>query len=266
MFGLTDRAILSELAMKIKNKIPTTVYYDIYGSTKAYPYLKGGNIHPLQGPGLTHQKILVLDQKMIFIGSANMTPSSLNMHDNLIIGFISPKVARFLENHRPYFPGHIQTIVGGQKIDLWLLPDPRGHALSELRKQIRSAKKSIRIALFTFTHPTLVDEVIHAHQRGVDVRLVIDMKSGFGASAKIVRKLYDAKVPIWLSQGPQLMHHKFVYIDEKTLITGSANWTKAAFYKNSDCILALHLLKTDQKRFLNKLWTQIESATQKKSW
>jgi phosphatidylserine/phosphatidylglycerophosphate/cardiolipin synthase-like enzyme len=263
MFGLTDRAILNALAQKIEEEIPTKIFYDVKGSSKVHRYLKGGEIFPIQTSSLMHQKIVVLDHDMVFIGSANMTDSSLRMHDNLVVGFRSKPIARFLEEHKPYESGYLKTQVGGQELELWLLPDPRGHALTELRKQIRGARKTIRIALFTFTHPKLIEDVIEAHQRGVDVKVVVDMQSGLGASSKTVDKLKKAKVPIYLSQGIQLLHHKFIYIDDQTLLTGSANWTKAAFYKNSDCILALHRLTPDQKKFMRQLWTQIECATKR---
>lgn len=263
MFGLSDRSILSALSHKIKQNIPTTVYYDTGGSPKIYRFLNGGDIHPVKNAGLMHQKIIVLDQATVFIGSANMTAPSLRMHDNLVIGMVSPTVAKFLEEHEPYSPGYLRTKVGGQEMELWLLPDPRGHALTELRKKIRCASKSIQIALFTFTHPGLVDEVIDAYRRGVRVSIVVDMHSGLGASAKAVEKLKKAGVPIFLSQGVQLLHHKFIYIDEETLVTGSANWTKAAFYKNSDCILALHHLNADQRHFMSRLWRRIETATRR---
>jgi cardiolipin synthase A/B len=263
MFGLSDRAILSALSKKIGEQIPTTIYYDTGGSAKVSKFLQGGDIHPIKNSSLMHQKLLVLDKEMVFIGSANMTAASLRMHDNLVIGLVSRPVAKFLEEHEPYSPGYLRTVVGGQSLELWLLPDPRGHALAELRKQIRSARKSIRIALFTFTHPGLIDEVILAHKRGVAVAIVVDMHSGLGASSKAIEALKKAGVPVFLSQGVQLLHHKFIYIDEQTLLTGSANWTKAAFYKNSDCILALHNLNAQQKKFMNRLWQRIETATKK---
>jgi cardiolipin synthase len=261
MFGLTDRAVLKALTTKIKEKIPTTIYYDLDGSAKIHRILQGAHLHPIKESGLMHQKILVLDEQMVFIGSANMTSASLRMHDNLIIGMISPSLAKFIKEHEPYSPGYHQTVIGNQKLELWLLPDPRGHALSELRKKIRSATRSIRIALFTFTHPGLIEEVIDAYQRGVSVSVVVDMHSGLGASSKAIESLAKAGIPVRLSQGVQLLHHKFIYIDEKTLITGSANWTKAAFYKNSDCILTLHHLNQEQKKFMNRLWRSIETST-----
>jgi phosphatidylserine/phosphatidylglycerophosphate/cardiolipin synthase-like enzyme len=263
MFGLSDRAVLSALAKKINENVPTTVYYDTGGSAKIFKFLSGGQIHPIKNSGLMHQKILILDKEMVFIGSANMTSASLRMHDNLVIGLVSRPVARFLEEHEPYSPGYLRTMVGGQDLELWLLPDPRGHALTELRKEVRNARKSIRIALFTLTHPSLIDEVIEAHKRGVRVSIVVDMHSGLGASAKAVEAFKKAGVTIGLSQGTQLLHHKFIYIDEQTLVTGSANWTKAAFYKNSDVILALHNLNEEQKKFMNRLWRQVETSAKR---
>lgn len=260
MFGLSDRPILSAISKKIENDVHTRIYYDTKGSPKVFQYLQGGELHPIKMSGLMHQKILILDEETVFIGSANMTSSSLRMHDNLVIGLMSRPLAKFLKEHEPYDPGYLKTMVGGQEIEVWLLPDPRGHALTELKRKIRAAHKSIRIALFTFTHPGLVEEVCEAHKRGVKVSVVIDMHSGLGASSKIIEKLRRAGIKVLLSQGIGLLHHKFVYIDEQTLVTGSANWTKAAFYKNSDIILALQHLDETQKKFMNQLWRSIETG------
>jgi phosphatidylserine/phosphatidylglycerophosphate/cardiolipin synthase-like enzyme len=257
MFGLSDSAILSALAQKAKQKVPLTIYYDPKGSPRVEKILKQGHIYPVQMSALMHQKILILDEETVFIGSANMTSASLRMHDNLVIGIKNQKIAHFLKDHAPHSPGHLKTTLGGQDLDIWLLPDPRGHALAEIRNLIRSAQKSLKIALFTFTHPALLEELIAAHRRGVQVEVVIDMHSGFGASASTIEQLKKARIPILLSQGVQLLHHKFLYIDEHILLTGSANWTKAAFYKNSDCIVVLRHLHPDQKAFMNKLWNRI---------
>jgi phosphatidylserine/phosphatidylglycerophosphate/cardiolipin synthase-like enzyme len=256
MFGLSDPAILHALATK---KIPSIVYYDPNGSPKLFNTLPNADLHPVRGFGLMHQKILVVDQETVFIGSANMTTASLTMHDNLVVGLKSKKIAQFLIEHTPNLPGYLRTMVGGQQIELWLLPDPRGHALQDLRKKIRAAHDSLKIALFTFTHPSLVDEVIGAHKRGVQVTLVIDMQSGLGASNQAIERLKSSGIRVLMSQGVQLLHHKFILIDNQTLLTGSANWTKAAFYKNSDCFLCLHHLTDEQKRFMSKLWSRIES-------
>jgi phosphatidylserine/phosphatidylglycerophosphate/cardiolipin synthase-like enzyme len=256
MFGLSDPTLLQALASR---QVATTVYYDPTGSPSLWNSLPFAELHPVQSKGLMHQKILVCDQETVFIGSANMTAASLSMHDNLMIGLKSPMLARFLIEKVPGSPGYFRTAVGGQEMELWLLPDPRGHALNDLKKKIRSAKKSLQIALFTLTHPTLLDEIIDAHRRGVYVCPIIDMHSGLGASKKAVEQLRKAGIRVLMSKGIQLLHHKFILIDKEMLVSGSANWTKAAFYKNSDCFFALHHLKGEQKAFMERLWNRIES-------
>ncbi len=263
MFGLSDSSILSALAQKTRQNVPLTVYYDPKGSPRVEKILKSGEIHPVITSALMHQKILILDDETVFIGSANMTSASLRMHDNLVVGLRNKRVAQFLKEHAPHASGHLRTLIGGQEVDLWLLPDPRGHALGEIRNLIKSAQQSLHIALFTFTHQPLLEEVIAAHKRGVDVQVVIDMHSGLGASASTIDQLKKASVPIFLSQGVQLLHHKFLCIDERVLLTGSANWTKAAFYKNSDCILVLRGMNPDQKAFMTKLWNRILTGSKK---
>ncbi len=250
MFGLSDTAIIDTLRKKAKT-VPSKIYYDHRSSPSLA--LSANLAKKVKTKGLLHQKILVLDNTTVFIGSANMTHASLSMHDNLMIGFYSPEIAHFLIHKAPYSSGYIRSMVGGQNIELWLLPDMQNKALSSLRELIHSAKKSIFVAMFTFTHPILVDELIKAHKRGVQVECVIDFQSSMGASGKVVEKLKAAHVPLYFSSGPQLLHHKMLFIDNKTLISGSANWTKSAFVKNNDCFFILHHLTPKQKRFVQKL-------------
>lgn len=258
MFGLSDPAILKALEDRLQDSIPVTIYYDPLGSPYLGGTLQGSRLIPVRGGGLMHQKILMIDGELIFIGSANMTSASLSMHDNLVIGFRSKKVAQFLLSHLPMTSGTLRTMVGEQDLELWLLPDTRGHAFAELRRQIRSASHSLRLALFTFTHPGLVEELIAAKNRNVAVTLLIDTHGGLGASAKAIEELRLAGIEVSLSRGIQLLHHKFLWIDEQCLISGSANWTKAAFYKNSDCILILHRLSPEQKHQMKRLWHRLE--------
>lgn len=260
MFGLNDPAILRLLHEKSKQGVDVLIHYDSKGSPNLHQVLPYCRTHPIYQTGFMHHKIVILDDNTVFLGSANMTTHSLRMHDNLVIGMQHQKIASFLKEQTPQGQGHLHTLIGGQEIDLWVLPDPKGHALYELKKQIRSARRSIRAALFTFTHPVLLDELIAAHHRGIDVTLVIDMHSGLGASAKNVAGLKKAGIRVLFSGGIQLMHHKFVYIDEKILIAGSANWTKAAFAHNGDCIVMLHPLILEQKTFMNHLWKRIVSV------
>lgn len=136
MFGLSDGAVLSLLSEKIKAGITTQIYYDPNGSVDVEGMLGEEGVHPVRSSGLMHHKIVVLDDATVFIGSANMTTHSLRMHDNLVLGLVNRKVARFLKEHIPSSSGYLRTMVGGQNLELWLLPDARGKAVASLSKHL----------------------------------------------------------------------------------------------------------------------------------
>lgn len=250
-FGLSDPNILHALIEKAR-EVKVKAYYDQKAS-KPLPYIEGIEWRPVKEIGLMHQKIVVIDEKIVFLGTANLTQYSLQMHDNLLIGLYSPKIAKFLVEKTPFSPSHMSTFIGGQKIDLWILPDAKNYALESLVQTIRSAKKKLFVAMFTLTHPTLIDEVIAARKRGVNVKVVVDKTASKGASKEAVKSLKENFVPVRISTGMQFLHHKFLLVDEKHLVLGSANWTKSAFYKNRDCFLILHNLKKKQKEFMKTL-------------
>ena len=250
-FGLTDPSVLQALEEKARTPLIMKVFYDKRGSPPIF--LSDEKAVGLIHKGLVHQKILVVDEKIVFIGSANMTRSSLMMHDNLVIGFYSPEIAKFLLLKTPFFSGDLKTMVSGQEIQIFLLPDFQNKALLSLKNLLRNAKSSIQVAMFTLTHPLLVDEIISAHKRKVEVEVYVDKKSSRSTSAKAVERLKKEKIPVYTNRKQSLFHHKFILVDERHLVLGSANWTKSAFNKNNDCFVILHNLRGDQKKFMKKL-------------
>lgn len=259
MFGLSDETIIQALKKKEKENVSLKIYFDKRSSPEIF-FTKDQAICKKKG-GLLHQKILIVDESMVFLGSTNLTKTSLSMHDNLVIGLHSGKIANFLTNATPFTSAIFKDNIGSQPIEIWLLPDNKNMALQRLKTIIKSANQKIKIAMFTFTHPALIDELIHAKKRKIDVTVVIDGHSAQGASAKAVERLKKEKIKVLVSQGPELLHHKYLYVDNKTLVCGSANWTKAAFSKNHDLILILENLTKNQIAFMEKLQQIIEYQT-----
>lgn len=269
VYSLTDPKIIASLRNKSEEGISVKVICD----AKASPYIDtklGSKIETIRrfGPGLMHQKILVIDNKQTWIGSANMTTESLNMHGNLIAAMESESLAAEVmkkantlktEGKDESFPYTI-FLIGGQEIELWFLPDNKG-AVNRIKELIRTAKKTMRIAMFTWTRQDLAHEVIAAAKRGVKTEVVIDHYTGKGASSKIVTLLKRNGISINLSRGGPLLHHKFLYIDSSTLVNGSANWTKAAFTQNDDCFIVMHNLTREQRERMDAVWNAVSSAS-----
>lgn len=256
MYAVTDHTILGLLRKKAAEGVDITLFYDASASADLQLDL-GQRIHahPVSSAGLMHHKIAIVDERLVFLGSANLTTQSLKMHDNLVLGLYHPDLAAFLNRCSSQF---YAFEVAGQPAELWLLPDGEGLALERLLALIDGAKKSIYVAMFTLTHPRLCQALIAARGRQVDVRCAVDFYTAQGASLKTFASLQAAGVKIVASSGQQLLHHKWAWIDGQSLVMGSANWTKSAFAKNQDCFVILSQLSSSQKKFIGKIWQTIE--------
>ena len=258
IYGFTDIDLIKEVQKGSGRGLSLDVFYDPSGS----PHLndKIREAIPIKCQGLMHKKILVLDHETVFIGTANFTPTSLCMHDNVVIGFHHKELAHFLENS---IDNKLSFLIEDQPAELWHLPDFQNQCLHSLLNLIDTAKHSIQISLFTFTHPQIIKALIEAHQRGVLIEVALDFYTSKGASKKTVEALNGANIfPIISKQG-KLLHHKWCLIDKSTLLLGSANWTKSAFSKNEDCLFILYNLTSPQNTYFEKIWKEIKSNTTK---
>lgn len=260
IYTLTDPMIISDLRKKAADGVKVTVVTDVKTaeglSERLGPQVQ---IDKKFLKGIMHRKILLIDEEQGWLGSANMTRDSLRMHGNLVVGVMDPAMGSFIAKTllgKGYAAPYQQFNLGGQRVDLSFLPDDRD-GMWRIRKLIRDARKSVRVAMFTWTNKELAIEVIEAKDRGRNVEVVIDRQQAKGASGKIVDLLEKRKVPVGLSSGPGLLHYKFLYIDESILVSGSANWTRAAFTTNEEFYLIIYNLNEEQRKQMEKLWSII---------
>jgi cardiolipin synthase len=259
VYGISDPQILSLLCKKGEKEFSLKVEFDPSASANLKKLLPpSAAVKAVKSKGLMHRKIAVLDHARIFLGSANLTTTSLSHHSNLVMGLYSPDLAEYLEN-----PGSVCFFfeIQGQKGEIYLLPDPEKSGIKRLLDQIGKARKKIHIAMFTLTHPEIAQALIQAKNRGLNVSIAVDFYTAKGASKKTLAAMQKQGLKIYLSQGRELLHHKWAIIDDTTLVMGSANWTKAAFTKNHDFLLFLSPLTKHQVIFLNKLWKIIEDES-----
>lgn len=262
VYALSDKDVIHLLKMRAEDGLHVTVVTDAktnYGLKKALG--PSVDLHRRKDiKGLMHRKVLVIDGQSVWIGSANFTTESLIMHDNLVCGMHAPKLAkaicekyRRLLHHTP--PAAMPQIffLDGQQLELYFLPEDKG-ALTRLLDLLNTAQSTIRVAMFTLTHPKLVDALIAAHERGVQIEVAVDRKSSFGTSASAVKRLKENGIFLQTNIGGNLLHHKFAYIDKHTLCHGSTNWTKAAFTANEEALAILQPLTEEQQTYLDTLW------------
>jgi phosphatidylserine/phosphatidylglycerophosphate/cardiolipin synthase-like enzyme len=103
-------------------------------------------------------------------------------------------------------------------------------------QQLEQATRRIRICVFTISDDRITDAIVHAHRKGVDIRVLTDNDKSLDLGSDIER-LAREKISVRMDNTTNHMHHKFMVTDDKTLITGSYNWTVSAARYNHENIL-----------------------------
>lgn len=257
IFSIKDKSVINALKKKSDEGINIKIIYN--ASNELDKELKSKvESYPVKLKGLMHRKILIIDQSQILLGSANFTKSSLKMHDNILLKIISEEIARSIIDFK-HLDNPTKTrsfTIGNQLLQLWLTPQDK-EAENKLISLIDKAKKSIKVAMFTFTNPKIAAALINAKARGINVDIVIE-KTSFDAD-KILKKFLSKGIFARLSKKQVLLHHKFAFIDEEILVLGSANWTRSAFNINEDDFIILFDMTSKQIQFMKELWKKIDA-------
>ena len=107
---------------------------------------------------------------------------------------------------------------------LIVLPDD---SVQPILDAIDGATKSLRIKMFIFTDPSLLDAVIAAHRRGVNVRIMLNPKrrNGVSENDESRSKLEAAGIEVRDSNPAfDVTHEKSMVVDDKTAFVKSLNW------------------------------------------
>lgn len=105
-----------------------------------------------------------------------------------------------------------------------------------LAADIDGAEHSVDIAAYDLDLESLTDALIRAHDRGVQVRVVMD---GDNAGLDQPLDLIHAGIPVVADNRSPLMHNKFVVIDGQVTWTGSWNLTDNGTYLNNNNVLRI---------------------------
>jgi phosphatidylserine/phosphatidylglycerophosphate/cardiolipin synthase-like enzyme len=135
---------------------------------------------------------------------------------------------------------------------------PGESCLNAIISAIKNLKKEAKICLFTISDDRISDELITAHNRGVQIKIITDNDKLFDKGSDI-NKLTDAGILVKTDFTDRHMHHKFALFDNKMTITGSYNWTRSAEQYNHE-----NVLTTNSKRIytafeeeFDRLWNNL---------
>lgn len=120
---------------------------------------------------------------------------------------------------------------------------PDGSAERLVLRAIDGARHSIRVAAYVFTASAVTKALVAAHKRGVEVRVLLDWRANFEDERRYARHaigaLVLAGVPVRTIDVYPIFHDKYMVIDDRTVQTGSYNYTVAAARHNAENALVV---------------------------
>ncbi|MDB4653423.1 phosphatidylserine/phosphatidylglycerophosphate/cardiolipin synthase family protein [Synechococcus sp. AH-551-E02] len=175
------------------------------------------------------------------------------------------------------------AMVGATRVDVLFAPHRKrdlNHGLNWIEQQLDEAGKSIDMALFVFTAQQLADALQRRVNAGLQIRLIADPSFASRSFSEVLDllgvalpdrncKLEQNNQPFdkglkgvgtpRLARGDKL-HHKFAVIDNRTVITGSFNWSPSAAHANDETLLVIHSpkLAAHFAREMDRVWETAE--------
>lgn len=148
---------------------------------------------------------------------------------------------------------------------------PQGGAEDALVELLDGARQKLSIAVYFFTNRSLAAAVKRAHERGVNIRVMIDgtnesdYSKGFYLRKYGVDVRYARGLPKKLRKSRKskhrvkkygIMHHKFVVVDGRLVATGSFNWTASAEKWNRENLLIINSASLARRytQEFDKIW------------
>lgn len=189
---------------------------------------------------LMHHKFFVADAARVWIGSANSSETSYcqDANDAVVIDE-APVVAAFEAEFQRMFRDHSfgpvastgPTTSGRYAVYF----SPRSPASSpaqwftDMGTAIGAATTSVEFVIASWTRTELSDAMIAARRRGLTVRGIVAREYLNDPPAMA---LLAAGVPVRVGD----VHSKLLIIDGQLVITGSANWSAAAWANNENSL------------------------------
>lgn len=108
-------------------------------------------------------------------------------------------------------------------------------------KAINNSKRTILVQAYSFTSAPILQALKQAHDRGVDVRVILDKgqvsKEGKYTSATFLR---NAGIPVWIDDKVAIAHNKVMIFDGDSVLFGSFNFTVSAEKRNAENFTIFH--------------------------
>lgn len=201
--------------------------------------------------GLMHDKFMVIDRSDVWTGSMNFTTDGAYNDNNNLIHIRSRKVADDYEAEfnqmfvdDKFGPRKVsvspnpRVTIDGVPLDIYFSPED--HIQAALVELLDNAQTSISFLAYSFTADPLGEAIRQRAEAGVKVSGVMDTDQVASNSGTEYDAFRAAGLDVRLDGNQGLMHHKFMIIDGKIVVTGSYNFSASAETTNDENVLVIY--------------------------
>jgi cardiolipin synthase len=259
------------LVKKCREGVKVLLLIDSFGASSSHAFFQelidlGGKVLffkkiRLSWDGFTrnhrrnHRKILVIDDQITYIGSANITGYSLNWRESMfrIKGSIARKFRTIIEENVKIYNKYLydkqaytRTMRYG---DFQIIRDVPSLAYQPVKQKflelLAKARREVIIETpYFLPGSSLRKALMDAARRGVKVQVIIPKKSDVGAldllTSKYLGELAQQGVRFSFYK-PQNLHSKIFLADRKVFMVGSSNFDYRSFrYMHEICLSGAH--------------------------
>lgn len=202
---------------------------------------------------LMHNKFVVIDGRIVWMGAMNFTTNGVYCNNNNIVRLSSPRLAAnytaemdemyvdelFGPDSPQNTPNELLSI-GGIEVENYFGSEKEISLI--ISRRVASAQSEILFMAFSFTDEQIGEALLGRADAGVIVRGVFE-QVGSDTPFSYYTPLAQARlanVAVRTDGNPQVMHHKVFIIDRNTVIFGSFNFSDNANRRNDENVLIVH--------------------------
>lgn len=214
--------------------------------------IKDYNSECIHSSGLMHNKFCIFDKEVVLTGSLNPTENGFFKNNNNVLIINSSCLAdAYLDEFQEIskldnsssglneINEFNKIIVDGQEIiEFYFCPED--NCRKGVLDTLENAEHNICIAAFALTDDALSDELIELSSSGINVYGTIESRNVNLLGSKVSMLEGQGNIALRLDSNEANMHNKFFVIDNKSVITGSANPSKNGYENNDENVLIIH--------------------------
>lgn len=220
--------------------------------------------------GIMHNKFFIFDNKKVWTGSSNITSTDLTgFNANYTVLINSETAAKYFKDEfEQMYNGKFSIykekrnkppIKLNENTRISILFSPEDKIIQKyIIPMIENAKSYIYAPVFFITDKNILNALISAKNRGVEIKVINDATNSHSIYS-IHKKLREEGIKVKTENYAGKMHMKSIIIDDRYSTIGSMNFTRSGENKNDENVIIIdnkEIAKYMKSTFLT-IWNKI---------